>query len=114
MKITREFAIRHFRKHWRYLARTGNSDKNKYMEYKGLRVKNGCYLCEFAGMDGCSFCPIDWPDLGANEVYKSPCMRSYYILWIRTSDPEERSRLAEIIANLKEKEPQSTTERRNI
>lgn len=104
MELTREEAIRLHRELWGWLAENPMKQKTDYPKFKTERVRNDCYLCEFAGSQ-CAKCPVEWP----KPRYVSPChcMESYFGEWDDAKLPEERSRLAALIRDLPEKKVES-------
>lgn len=105
MELTREEAIRLHRELWGWLAENPMKQKTDYPKFKTERVRNDCYLCEFAGSQ-CAKCPVEWPKI---HYSASPCLcvASYYDKWDHAKLPEERSRLAALIRDLPEKKVES-------
>lgn len=107
MNLTLATAVDQFRKHWNYLAETGERNKYNYLrdnDFELSEFSNGCFLCEFVGGRNCRYCPIIWPDLGVNENVSSPCLHSYFYIWTKANTVVERKGIAGIIANLGEQD----------
>ncbi len=114
MELTREEAIKKYRKQWDWYAWNPGKSKVEYPEFQkvgGIPLKR-CYLCEFTRFS-CKNCPVEWPKThDAGDSYTNiSCMNSYYGEWEKAIAPEERSRLAVLIRDLPERvEPKAEKE----
>lgn len=109
MKSLRKSYIAKHREIWNWLADNPSKEKKDWPgweEYVGSKIEiNYCFLCDyvnFAKGGMCSFCPLDW------GITKK-CMQikpelSYYLLYSDAPDLVLKSKYAEIIANLPEKD----------
>ena len=111
-KELRKYCIDNHRKMWHWLAE--NPDKNK-KDWPGWKrhnddifpkeEENYCFLCGYISADSekdCDNCPIDW-------VVTDMCMetypkKSYYLSYYDTLTLKAKTKYAEIIANLPEKD----------
>lgn len=106
--MTREEAIKKHRELWHWIANETIRRKTMYVrKYENPDVakempNNGCWLCEYVRSIGgcCGECPIDWGST------KCTGLTSPYRTWAycHILDYKERANLADIIAELPEKE----------
>lgn len=87
---------------WRWLAETGEEYKSKWPGWKSQDfVWHKCFACESCQCE-CENCPILWgePPKPESEYQCERNPDSPYYKWDMEEDPEERKRLAAIIAEL--------------
>lgn len=112
-----------FRKHWKWMAKTGLIDKAYYDAFQsgGLlhecchkgTASNACHeahdsTCFACGAayqrytsttvqlkDMCDHCPVDW-----SPVKRCMCPNSIFKKWVYANNAEKRRKLAGLIANL--------------
>ena len=101
--MTREQAIKEFRKHWRWVAENPLEGKGAYVPSRDW--ENNCALCQH-GCDqncGCKGCPIKWPIKFKCLNQKSPYEKYREEYYGGTRDPKKLSAYATEIANLPER-----------
>lgn len=109
-RYLRKKAIKNHRKMWRWLAEHPGKGKNDYLMIHDPKadLRNDCYLCEYAKNKSipyeiitstyCGHCPLDWNGKSCNTNY------SLYEDWaLSRYVPEERPKLAKLIAELPER-----------
>lgn len=108
MELSREQAIKEFRKMWKWISDETLKRKNcilkeEYFKENNIEEipKNKCYLCEVASFwGGCDVCPIEWKGCTCTEL------QSEYWEWIvavSANNYELASAKAMKISSLKEK-----------
>jgi len=97
MKLTKKRTIILHRKLWNWIADNPDKKKGEWPDwiYFDDEIKNCCFLCEY--VDSCSECLLDW------EVTDRCNGDSYYVLYLKSNNEQDRSKYARIIANLKER-----------
>ena len=104
MRLSKEEAIKRFRKQWRWMAKTGRRSKVDYFIESRIPNKDipvgKCYLCEYQRFPffiSCDKCLIEW---GSES-----CMDdgSPYTMWRSAAGEEDRKRLASLISKLPER-----------
>lgn len=108
--LTREQAVKEYRKMWKWIADETEKRKTKvykdqyFTENKIIDIpRNLCYLCEM-----CHFvcsecpCPVDWGE--DEDIVLCGDFESPYDSWVDSYDWKDSARLAREIANLPLKE----------
>lgn len=133
MKLTKQQAIEEHRKMWNWIANyykeivNGaercivedplkelnilNLKKKYFKQYSYLTIRCDCFCCEYDSYykSDCQNCPLQWPNLiRQDRAYCSGPFGLYTKIWEASGrmkvDVIECEKLAEQIANLKEKE----------
>jgi hypothetical protein len=92
MELTREQAIKLFREHWAYLAKTGSDYKAGWIQqhFPREKIANQCFLCEYDKQQLtliCESCPIEWPG-GCCETMNNGLYTQWRVLAIDRRIPE--------------------------
>lgn len=105
-KLRKDYIAKH-REIWNWLSE--NPDKEK-MHWPGWSiyesVPNNCFLCGYADATAemsCHNCPIDWRRT-EHCMDREPVL-SYYLLYDEATTLKDKTKYAEIIASLPEKNP---------
>jgi hypothetical protein len=87
---------------WNFLVKDKLCEKYNFFAVYGIKMgdvpHNTCYACEATLRQdkSCSACPCSWPKcygISSALVYRTPCVQSYYGLWVTTNWIRGRSLL---------------------
>ena len=102
----RKYCIDNHRKMWHWLSENPKKEKKDWPGWEHHKKEDGyCFLCGYISADpdkDCHSCPIDWvvTDM-CSTVYPK---KSYYQLYLNAITHKAKTKYAEIIANLPEKD----------